>query len=123
VPNRIAALVLPLGYSFNLVGSMCYCTWAAIFVAQAYDVPLGGWALAQMLFMLFILSKGIAGVPRAGILIVAAVMPYFQIPEAGIVLILGVDHFLDMGRTGTNAVANGLAAASVAKWQGALSSP
>jgi Na+/H+-dicarboxylate symporter len=123
VPNRIAALVLPLGYSFNLVGSMCYCTWAAIFVAQAYDVPLGGWALAQMLFMLFILSKGIAGVPRAGILIVAAVMPYFHIPEAGIVLILGVDHFLDMGRTGTNAVANGLAAASVAKWQGALSSP
>jgi Na+/H+-dicarboxylate symporter len=122
VPNRIAALVLPLGYSFNLVGSMCYCTWAALFVAQAYDVPLGGWALAQMLFMLFILSKGIAGVPRAGILIVAAVMPYFHIPEAGIVLILGVDHFLDMGRTGTNAVANGLAAASVAKWQGALSS-
>ena len=121
VPNRIAALVLPLGYSFNLVGSMCYCTWAAIFVAQAYDVPLGGWALAQLLFMLFILSKGIAGVPRAGILIVAAVMPYFHIPEAGIVLILGVDHFLDMGRTGTNAVANGLAAASVAKWQGSLS--
>jgi len=121
VPNRIASLVLPLGYSFNLVGSMCYCTWAAIFVAQAYDVPLGGWALAQLLFMLFILSKGIAGVPRAGILIVAAVMPYFHIPEAGIVLILGVDHFLDMGRTGTNAVANGLAAASVAKWQGSLS--
>ena len=122
VPNRIASLVLPLGYSFNLVGSMCYCTWAALFVAQAYDVPLGGWALAQMLFMLFILSKGIAGVPRAGILIVAAVMPYFHIPEAGIVLILGVDHFLDMGRTGTNAVANALASASVAKWQGSLSS-
>jgi len=120
VPNRIAALVLPLGYSFNLVGSMCYCTWAALFVAQAYDVPLGGWQVAQMLFMLFILSKGIAGVPRAGILIVAAVMPYFHIPEAGIVLILGVDHFLDMGRTGTNAVANGLAAASVARWQGSL---
>jgi Na+/H+-dicarboxylate symporter len=118
VSNRIAALVLPLGYSFNLVGSMCYCTWAALFVAQAYDVTLSGWALAQLLFMLFILSKGIAGVPRAGILIVAAVMPYFHIPEAGIVLILGVDHFLDMGRTGTNAVANGLAAASVAKWQG-----
>ncbi len=117
VPNRIAALVLPLGYSFNLVGSMCYCTWAAIFVAQAYDVPIAGWALAQMLFMLFVLSKGIAGVPRAGILIVSAVLPYFHIPEAGIVLILGVDHFLDMGRTGTNAVANGLAAASVAKWE------
>jgi len=117
VPNRIAALVLPLGYSFNLVGSMCYCTWAALFLAQAYDVPLGGAALAQMLFMLFILSKGIAGVPRAGILIVTAVLPYFHIPEAGIVLILGVDHFVDMGRTATNAVANGLAAASVARWE------
>jgi len=68
--------------------------------------------------IILMLSKGIAGVPSAGILIVAAVMPYFHIPEAGIVLILGVDHFLDMGRTGTNAVANGLAAASVAKWQG-----
>jgi Na+/H+-dicarboxylate symporter len=123
VPGRIAALVLPLGYSFNLVGSMCYCTWAALFVAQAYDVPIAGWALLQMLFMLFVLSKGIAGVPRAGILIVAAVMPYFHIPEAGIVLILGVDHFLDMGRTGTNAVANALASASVAKWQGAALSP
>ena len=87
-------------------------------------MPIAGWALFQMLFMLFVLSKGIAGVPRAGILIVAAVMPYFHIPEAGIVLILGVDHFLDMGRTGTNAVANALASASVAKWQGAsLSSP
>jgi Na+/H+-dicarboxylate symporter len=124
VPNRIAALVLPLGYSFNLVGSMCYCAWAAMFLAQAYHVQLSGWAIAQMLFMLFILSKGIAGVPRAGILIVASVLPYFHIPEAGIVLILGVDQFLDMGRTGINAIANGLAAASVAKWQGeSLSSP
>ena len=117
VPNRIAALVLPLGYSFNLVGSMCYCTWAALFLVQAYDVPLTGFMLAQLLFMLFILSKGIAGVPRAGILIVAAVLPYFHVPEAGIVLILGVDHFVDMGRTATNAVANGLAAASVARWE------
>jgi Na+/H+-dicarboxylate symporter len=117
VPNRIAALVLPLGYSFNLVGSMCYCTWAALFLAQAYDVTITGWLLVQMLFMLFILSKGIAGVPRAGILIVAAVLPYFHVPEAGIVLILGVDHFVDMGRTATNAVANGLAAASVAQWE------
>ncbi len=117
VPNRIASLVLPLGYSFNLVGSMCYCTWAALFLIQAYDVPLTGFMLVQLLFMLFILSKGIAGVPRAGILIVAAVLPYFHIPEAGIVLILGVDHFVDMGRTATNAVANGLAAASVARWE------
>ena len=117
MPNRIAALVLPLGYSFNLVGSMCYCTLAALFLVQAYDVALSGWGVAQLLFMLFVASKGIAGVPRAGILIVAAVMPYFHIPEAGLVLILGVDHFVDMGRTATNAVANAIAAASVAKWQ------
>ncbi|MCP5412038.1 MAG: dicarboxylate/amino acid:cation symporter [Alphaproteobacteria bacterium] len=120
VPNRIAALVLPLGYSFNLVGSMCYCVFASLFVAQAYDIVLPPGALAEMLFLLFILSKGIAGVPRAGLLIVAAVMPYFQIPEAGLVLILGVDHFVDMGRTAMNAIANGLAAASVAKWEARL---
>lgn len=117
VPNRIAALVLPLGYSFNLVGSICYCTWATLFLVQAYDVPLGGAAIAQMLFMLFVLSKGVAGVPRAGILVVTAVLPYFHIPEAGIVLILAVDHFVDMGRTATNTLANGLAAASVARWE------
>jgi Na+/H+-dicarboxylate symporter len=117
VSNRVASLVLPLGYSFNLVGSMCYCTWASLFLVQAYDVRLNGFALAQLLLMLFLLSKGVAGVPRAAILIIAAVLPYFHIPEAGIVLILGVDHFVDMGRTATNAVANGLAAASVARWE------
>ncbi|MDB5740835.1 MAG: sodium:dicarboxylate symporter [Alphaproteobacteria bacterium] len=117
VPNRIAALVLPLGYSFNLVGSMCYCTWAVMFLLQAYGIAIPGWTLAQLLFLLFVLSKGIAGVPRAGILVVTAAAPYFHIPEAGILLILGVDHFVDMGRTATNAVANGLAAASVAKWE------
>ncbi len=117
VPNRVAALVLPLGYSFNLVGSMCYCTWAVMFLLQAYGIAIPGWTLAQLLFLLFVLSKGIAGVPRAGILVVTAAAPYFHIPEAGILLILGVDHFVDMGRTATNAVANGLAAASVAKWE------
>ena len=117
VPNRIAALVLPLGYSFNLVGSMCYCTWAVMFLLQAYGIVLPGWTLAQLLFLLFVMSKGIAGVPRAGILVVTAAAPYFHIPEAGILLILGVDHFVDMGRTATNAVANGIAAASVARWE------
>jgi Na+/H+-dicarboxylate symporter len=117
VPNRIAALVLPLGYSFNLVGSMCYCTWAVMFLLQAYGIVIPAWTLAQLLFLLFVLSKGIAGVPRAGILVVTAAAPYFHIPEAGILLILGVDHFVDMGRTATNAVANGIAAASVAQWE------
>ena len=117
VPNRIASLVLPLGYSFNLIGSMAYCTWAALFLVQAYDTPMTGWAMAQLLFMLFVLSKGIAGVPRAGILTVAAVLPYFHVPEAGVVLILGMDQFMDMGRACTNVAANGIAAASVAQWE------
>jgi Na+/H+-dicarboxylate symporter len=117
VPNRIASLVLPLGYSFNLIGSMAYCTWAALFLVQAYDTPMSGWAMAQLLFMLFVLSKGIAGVPRAGILTVAAVLPYFHVPEAGVVLILGMDQFMDMGRACTNVAANGLATASVARWE------
>jgi len=117
VPNRVAAFVLPLGYSFNLVGSMCYCTFAVIFLAQAYDVPLSGGRLAELLLMLFVMSKGIASVPRAALITIAAVIPYFQIPDVGVALILGVDHFLDMGRTATNALANGLAAASVAKME------
>jgi Na+/H+-dicarboxylate symporter len=120
VPNRIASFVLPLGYSFNLVGSMCYCTFAAIFVAQAYDIQLTGPQLAQLLLLLFVTSKGIASVPRASLLVVASSLPYFKIPDAGVLLILAVDHFLDMGRTATNTVGNSIAAASVAKWEGAM---
>jgi Na+/H+-dicarboxylate symporter len=123
VPNRIASFVLPLGYSFNLVGSMCYCTFAAIFVAQAYDIQLTGPQLAQLLLLLFVTSKGIASVPRASLLVVASSLPYFKIPDAGVLLILAVDHFLDMGRTATNTVGNSIAAASVAKWEGAMATP
>jgi Na+/H+-dicarboxylate symporter len=123
VPNRIASFVLPLGYSFNLVGSMCYCTFAAIFVAQAYDIQLTGPQIAQLLLLLFVTSKGIASVPRASLLVVASTLPYFKIPDAGVLLILAVDHFLDMGRTATNTVGNSIAAASVAKWEGALATP
>lgn len=119
VPNRIASFVLPLGYSFNLIGSMCYCTFAVLFVSQAYDVPLTGAQIAQLLFLVFVASKGIANVPRASLVVVVAMMPYFHLPEAGALLILGVDHFLDMGRTCTNTVATAVAAASVAKWEGA----
>ena len=120
VPNNVASLVLPLGYSFNLVGSICFCIFAVLFLAQAYDVPLSAAAVAQLLLLVFVMSKGIAGVPRAGILIIAALLPYFHIPDAGVAIILGVDQFLDMGRTATNTVANGLAAASVAKWERAI---
>ena len=118
VSNRIASFVLPLGYSFNLIGSMCYCTFAALFVAQAYDVPLSGLQIAQLLFLVFVASKGIANVPRASLVVVVSLLPYFHLPEAGALLILGVDHFMDMGRTCTNTVATAIAAASVAKWEG-----
>jgi Na+/H+-dicarboxylate symporter len=117
VPNRIAGFVLPLGYAFNLIGSMCYCTFAVLFIAQAYDVPLTSVQIAQLLLMLFITSKGIANMPRASIVVVAATAPYFSLPEAGVVFILAIDHFLDMGRTATNVVANAIVAACVAKWE------
>lgn len=115
VPNRIAGFVLPLGYAFNLIGSMCYCTFALLFIAQAYDVPLSPAQIGQLLVMLFVTSKGIANMPRASIVVVAATAPYFSLPEAGIAFIIAVDHFLDMGRTATNVVANGIVAACVAK--------
>ena len=118
VSNRIASFVLPLGYSFNLIGSMCYCTFAALFIAQAYDIALTPGQIAQLLFLIFVASKGIANVPRASLVVVVSLLPYFHLPEAGALLILGVDHFLDMGRTCTNTVATAIAAASVAKWEG-----
>ena len=120
VSNRVASFVLPLGYSFNLVGSMCYGSFAALFLAQAYDIHLTTGQVAQLLLLLFLASKGIANVPRASLLVVAAILPYFRIPEAGVVLVLAVDSFVDMGRTCTNTVATAIAAASVAKWENAL---
>jgi Na+/H+-dicarboxylate symporter len=116
VPNRIASFVLPLGYSFNLDGSMMYCAFASIFIAQAYGIDL---SLTQEIFMLGLLmitSKGIAGVPRASLVVIAATLPYFNIPEAGLLLILAVDHFLDMGRSATNVIGNAVATAVIAKW-------
>ena len=123
VSNRIASFVLPLGYSFNLIGSMCYCTFAALFVAQAYDIPLTASQIAQLLLLIFVASKGIANVPRASLVVVVSLLPYFHLPEAGALLILGVDHFLDMGRTCTNTVATAIAAASISKWEGDRPAP
>ena len=91
--------------------------------AQAYDVPLTAGQTAQLLFLMFITSKGIANVPRASLLVVAAILPYFGIPQAGVVLVLAVDSFVDMGRTCTNTVATAIAAVSVAKWDGSLGRP
>ena len=120
VPPRIASFVLPLGYSFNLDGSMMYMTFATIFIAQAYGIDLSLGQEITMLLVLMITSKGMAGVPRASLVVIAATMAMFQIPEAGLLLILAVDHFLDMGRSATNVVGNAVASAVVAKWEGEL---
>ena len=122
VPPRIASFVLPLGYSFNLDGSMMYMTYASIFIAQAYGIDLSLGQQVTMLLVLMVTSKGMAGVPRASLVVLAATVSMFNIPEAGILLILAVDHFLDMGRSGTNVVGNAVASAVVAKWEGTLSS-
>ncbi len=118
VPPRIASFVLPLGYSFNLDGSMMYMTFATIFIAQAYGIPLSLGQEITMLLVLMITSKGMAGVPRASLVVIAATMSMFRIPEAGLLLILAVDHFLDMGRSATNVVGNAVAASVVARWEG-----
>jgi Na+/H+-dicarboxylate symporter len=120
VPPRIASFVLPLGYSFNLDGSMMYMTFATIFIAQAYGIDLSLGQEITMLLVLMITSKGMAGVPRASLVVIAATMSMFRIPEAGLLLILAVDHFLDMGRSATNVVGNAVASSVVARWEGDL---
>ncbi len=120
VPPRIASFVLPLGYSFNLDGSMMYMTFATLFIAQLYGIDLSAGQQITMVLILMITSKGMAGVPRASLVVISAVMGQFNIPEAGLVLILAVDQFLDMGRSGTNVVGNAVATAVVAKWEGVL---
>jgi Na+/H+-dicarboxylate symporter len=122
VPNRIASFVLPLGYSFNLDGSMMYCTFATLFIAQAYGISLSWGEQIAMLLLLMVTSKGMAGVPRASLVVIAATLSTFNIPEAGLLLIMGVDQFLDMGRSATNVVGNSVAAAVVSKWEGNLRS-
>ena len=117
VSRRIASFVLPLGYSFNLDGSMMYCTFATLFIAQAYGVELTWAQQITMLLLLMVTSKGIAGVPRASLVVISATLAYFKLPEAGLLLILAVDHLLDMGRSATNVVGNSVAAAVVGKWE------
>ena len=123
ISPRVAGFVLPLGYSFNLGASMLYTTFAVLFVAQIYGVEL---SLSQKLVlggMLFVTSKGIAGVSRASLVVVAAALPYFHLPQSGLMLILAADQLLDMGRSGANVVGNSIAAAAVAKWEGELGDP
>lgn len=117
VPRRIAGFVLPLGYSFNLDGSMMYATFAILFIAQAYGIDLSLGEQIAMLLVLMVTSKGVAGVPRASLVVVAATLVQFGLPEAGLLLVLGIDQFLDMGRSATNVVGNAVAAGVIAKWE------
>jgi Na+/H+-dicarboxylate symporter len=119
--NKIASFVLPVGYSFNLDGSMMYCTFAAIFIAQAYGIEMSLTQQLLMLLVLMVTSKGMAGVPRASLVVIAATLSQFNLPEGGILLILGVDHFLDMARSATNVIGNGMATAVISKWEDELS--
>jgi Na+/H+-dicarboxylate symporter len=117
---RISAFVLPLGYSFNLDGTMMYCTFAAVFIAQTYHIDMPLATQLAMLATLMITSKGVAGVPRASLVVIASTLAQFGIPEAGLLMIMGIDTFLDMGRSATNVIGNSLATAVVAKWEGEL---
>jgi Na+/H+-dicarboxylate symporter len=115
--EKVCGLVLPLGYSFNLDGSMMYMTFAVLFIAQAYGIDM---ALGDQLIMLLVLlftSKGVAGVPRASLIVIAATLSMFDIPEAGLLLLLAVDQVLDMGRSATNVFGNSIAAALVSHWE------
>ena len=118
--KNIVSFILLLGYSFNLDGSMMYMTFASIFIAQAYGVPLDLGTQLTMLLVLMLTSKGIAGVPRASLVVVAATCTMFNIPAEGILLILPIDHFCDMGRSMTNVLGNALATVAVSKWENQL---
>ncbi|KAF0098244.1 MAG: sodium:dicarboxylate symporter [Hyphomonadaceae bacterium] len=120
VSQKINSFVLPLGYSFNLDGSMLYCTFATLFIAQAHGIEFSTGQKILMLFLLLITSKGIAGVPRASLVVIMATLAYFGLPAEWIAIVLGVDHLLDMGRSATNVVGNSVASAVIAKWEGQL---
>jgi Na+/H+-dicarboxylate symporter len=118
--DKIVSFVLPLGYSFNLDGSMMYMTFASLAIAQAYKVPMDLPTQLTMLLVLMLTSKGIAGVPRASLVVILATCAMFKIPPEGVALILPIDHFCDMFRSATNVVGNALATSVVSKWEGEL---
>jgi len=121
--DKIVSFVLPLGYSFNLDGSMLYMTFASLFIAQSYGIHLSFEQQVTMLLILMLTSKGIAGVPRASLVVIAGTIATFNIPEAGLALLIGIDPLLDMGRSATNVIGNSLATAVVSKWEGELTEP
>jgi len=121
--NRIISFVLPLGYSFNLDGSIMYMTFATVFIAQAYGIDMSAGDQIKMMLILLITSKGMAGIPRASLVVIAGMLATFHIPVEGMLLLLGIDQILDMGRSATNVVGNAMATAVVSKWEGELGSP
>lgn len=118
--DKIVSFVLPLGYSFNLDGSMMYMTFASLFIAQAYNIHLPLGQQLTMLLILMLTSKGVAGVPRASLVVIAGTIATFNIPEAGLALLIGIDPLLDMGRSATNVLGNAMATAVVSKWEDPL---
>ena len=120
VPRRISGFMLPLGYSFNLDGSMMYMSFATIFIAQAYGIDLSIGTQILILLTLMISSKGVAAVPRASLVVITGTLAMFNLPVEGVALILAIDQFLDMGRTATNVVGNAVATSVITKWEGML---
>ena len=112
--------MLPLGYSFNLDGSMMYMSFATIFIAQAYGIDLSIGTQIMILLTLMISSKGIAAVPRASLVVITGTLAMFGLPVEGVAIILAIDQFLDMGRTATNVVGNAVATSVITKWEGML---
>ncbi|MGH6651748.1 MAG: dicarboxylate/amino acid:cation symporter [Sphingopyxis sp.] len=123
VPRRISGFVLPLGYSFNLDGSMMYASFATLFIAQAYNIELSMTQQILILLTLMVSSKGIAAVPRASLVVITATLAMFDLPVEGVALIFAIDQFLDMGRTATNVVGNAVATSVITKWEGMLEEP
>jgi Na+/H+-dicarboxylate symporter len=122
-PPKIVSFVLPLGYSFNLDGSMHYLAFASLFIAQAYGVPLSLGQQVSMLLVLLLMSKGVAGVPRAALVVLAGTLSLYNIPQQGILLLLGIDQILDMARSATSVLGNSIATVVVSKWEGELGEP
>ncbi len=118
ISNRIVSFVLPLGYSFNLDGSIMYMTFATVFIAQSYGIEIGMGDQINMMLILLVTSKGMAGVPRASLVVIAGMLTMFKIPGEGLLLLLAVDQLLDMGRSATNVVGNAVASAVVARLEG-----
>jgi len=118
VPRRVSGFVLPLGYSFNLDGAMLYQAFAVIFIAQAFHIDMTFAQQVGVLMVMLLTSKGMAGVPRASLVVVAATLPSLGLPASGLLLLLGIDPFFDMGRTVINVLGNSIATASISKWEG-----